>query len=256
MIFFTDTVDKECVNYVNQAIEILARINICINQTILFKEGKLKKNCFGTTSKDKDMYVIKLNNHLLKEKDQWINTIIHEIIHVLTDLKGANAGHGKEFNRIADYVTQNTKYIIVRYAYKNLPVTKHNNSFSNLDEFDQEMKLEIMTKNKDEELKLLFSSIYFTLKSEDLKNKLTVYYIECCYLTTNDNTAIVRHNFPYYAFNDKCRRIIANNYLNGKYDTLLDTIEKSYSFDSLFSLKEEYIKVSEYTNRRFSNYIM
>ena len=123
-------------------------------------------------------------------------------------------------------------------------------------EFDQEMKLEIMTKNKDEELKLLFSSIYFTLKSEDLKNKLTVYYIECCYLTTNDNTAIVRHNFPYYAFNDKCRRIIANNYLNGKYDTLLDTIEKSYSFDSLFSLKEEYIKVSEYTNIRFSNYIM
>lgn len=47
---------------------------------------------------------------------------------------------------------------------------------------------------------------------------------------------------------------LAKRYLNGCYDKILNTVNKTYHFDSKFSLKPEYVKVSEYTNKRFPLY--
>lgn len=42
--------------------------------------------------------------------------------------------------------------------------------------------------------------------------------------------------------------------LNGCYDKILNQVKKAYLFDLKFSLKPEYVKVSEYTNKRFPLY--
>lgn len=42
------------------------------------------------------------------------------------------------------------------------------------------------------------------------------------------------------------------NYLNGKYDLILNDLRVTVEFEGLFALKDEYLLVSERTNKRFN----
>lgn len=71
-----------------------------------------KKTRPGITFKEKEKYFITINSNINQDKDCTLNTIIHEIVHVLTDVKGAHHGHGKEFNRYAKYIRKLTNIIL------------------------------------------------------------------------------------------------------------------------------------------------
>ena len=85
-------------------------------------------------------------------KEVYINTIIHEILHVLTNLKGGDGGHGKDWEYLASYVSQNTKYNITRYVYENRSPIKEKNSLFGLTELEQREKISKMMELDQEEL--------------------------------------------------------------------------------------------------------
>lgn len=152
---------------------------------------------------------------------------------------------------LASYVSQNTKYNITRYVYENRSPIKEKNSLFGLTELEQREKMSKMMELDQEELFTKFDSIYFSLRDNKLQDEYAIYYIEK-YIMTDEKR--LNFDFPYFAFNNKCRKILAERYLNGCYDKILNTVNKTYLFDSKFSLKPEYVKVSEYTNKRFPLY--
>ncbi len=251
-IHLDKTVIEPIESYIEEALDLLDSIDINVEQKITFKFKSVRRPSYGLAMKNGEGYLIVLNSKIHQDKDGYMNTIIHEIVHVLTDLKGGCNGHGKEFNRIGRYILEKTKYNVTRYAYKGAERI-NDNPFLSLNPADQSDLLNSMIIRNDAELIRSFKDIYFSLAEIDSRNKLAIYYMENHLFKKQDLVKAFCLEFPYYINNAKLRKELSKNYLDGRYDSVLDTFAKCVQFEGLFALKKEYQLVAMRTDRRFGH---
>lgn len=105
--------------------------HIEINDIVLNNRMKTTLGCYYH---DKKLIEISTKHFKYSDKEEVMNTIIHELSHNICDLKyGSNMinnGHSKEWEEIAEYISNNTKYKITQYSedntnFKSIPKTEY-----------------------------------------------------------------------------------------------------------------------------------
>ncbi len=268
-IHYSKTISSKIIPYIEEAVSVLESINIPVTEDITFyteRNVNHKIKLYGLTSSvlvseasdwttndypnitlSKNVYYITIKNKIIEDKDLCINVIIHELLHVKSKLNGENEGHGIQWNKLADFVSQNTKYNICRF--NTVPPVKEMNSFFSLTREEQKTLLAKMKTENNPELFDKSVSIYFSLLDTSLKNDFTFYYIENRVIKDKDFTLLpLKELLPYVMLNDRIICKLVNRYLIGNYDSTLDTPTKSSRFVSILELPNSYDDTKELSN--------
>lgn len=238
-IHFSESMSKRIIPYIEESLSILESLDLTVTEDVTFYTCRITRKGWLGYSQHRydDSYSVCINKSILDDKDECTNTIIHELLHVKSKNTGDNMGHGRWWNRLANYVSAHSKYNISRYARVN-PTIKEPNSFFNLSKEKQKKLYEKMKEENNSELLDKFYSIYFSLIDVNLKDDYTFYFIENRILKSKDFAYLSFNElFPFTAVNDRVRWGLVNRYLIGKYDDILDTPSKAIRFHYLFKLR-------------------
>lgn len=262
-IHYSKTISTKIIPYIEEAISVLELINIPITEDITFNTERNvnhKINLYGLTEYalvptfpgmrlTKENY-ISIKNKIIDDKDLCINVIIHELLHVKTRLdgvEGVKQGHGNRWAKLADYVSQNTKYNICHYG--GLSPVKEPNSFFSLTREEQRTLLAKMEEEHNPELFDKSLSIYFSLVDNNLKNEFTFYYIENRIIKDKSFAWLpLNELLPYVMLNERVVCKLVNRYLIGNYDNLLNTPNKCSRFVSILELPNSYDDTNKLNN--------
>ncbi len=262
-IHYSKTISTKIIPYIEEAISVLESINIPITEDITFNTERNvnhKINLYGLTEYalvptypgmrlTKENH-ISIKNKIIDNKDLCINVIIHELLHVKTRLdgvEGVKQGHGNRWTKLADYVSQNTKYNICHYG--GLSPVKEPNSFFSLTREEQRTLHAKMEEEHNPELFDKFLSIYFSLVDNNLQNEFTFYYIENRIIKDKSFAWLpLNELLPYVMLNERVVCKLVNRYLIGNYDNLLNTPNKCSRFVSILELPNSYDDTNELNN--------
>lgn len=84
-----------------------------------------KSSTLGSYYHNKRLIEISTKHFKYSDKEEVMNTIIHELSHNICDLKHGsimiNDGHSDEWKEIADFISKNTGYKITQYSDEEIP---------------------------------------------------------------------------------------------------------------------------------------